>query len=175
MVATTHQIFGFLVGLITISIFNFIGFMPTYFWETILFFLFVLFGSLLPDFDNPKSKLGRKVPFLSYPMYWLFGHRTFTHSLLFVIITWMVTKIIVVLCGANDLYTWAITSGVLSHIMGDMVTKKGVPLFYPMKKNIRFFMTFKTGGTVEKLVAVFLVILNIYLFISYIKKGWIHI
>lgn len=175
MVATTHQIFGFLFGLITISIFNMIGIRPTYFFETIFFFLLVLIGSILPDLDHPKTKLGRKIPFLSYPIYWLFGHRTFTHSLIFVIISWMIAKIVVVVFQFDDLYAYAIASGILSHIIGDMITKKGVPLFYPLKKNIRFFITFKTGGVIEKIIAVVLVVCNLYLFIVWIEKGWIQL
>ncbi|VEB43121.1 Inner membrane protein ydjM [Chromobacterium violaceum] len=44
-----------------------------------------LAGSLLPDIDHPKSWLGRRIPFLSRPISYLFGHRGITHSLLAVV------------------------------------------------------------------------------------------
>jgi inner membrane protein len=40
-------------------------------------------GSLLPDICHGGSKIGRKFPILSKVINVLFGHRTFTHSLLF--------------------------------------------------------------------------------------------
>jgi inner membrane protein len=43
-------------------------------------------GSLLSDICHGGSKIGRKFPILSKVINVLFGHRTFTHSLLFLVI-----------------------------------------------------------------------------------------
>ena len=40
-------------------------------------------GAALPDIDHPKSHLGRRFRFTSKVVNKAFGHRTFTHSLLF--------------------------------------------------------------------------------------------
>ncbi len=39
-------------------------------------------GSLAPDIDHPHSWLGRRLPWLSWPLAALLGHRGLTHSLL---------------------------------------------------------------------------------------------
>jgi len=41
-----------------------------------------LITCLLPDIDHPKSLLGQRLKWLSYPIARAFGHRGFTHSLL---------------------------------------------------------------------------------------------
>ena len=41
-----------------------------------------LLTCLLPDIDHPKSLLGQRLKWLSYPIARAFGHRGFTHSLL---------------------------------------------------------------------------------------------
>ncbi len=43
-------------------------------------------GALLPDICHTGSKIGRKFKLLSKLISMLFGHRTFTHSLLFLVI-----------------------------------------------------------------------------------------
>lgn len=44
-------------------------------------------GALIPDICHTKSKIGRRLPILSAVISSVFGHRTFTHSLLFLLIT----------------------------------------------------------------------------------------
>lgn len=44
--------------------------------------LFSVTSTLLPDLDHPNSLLGRCLPWSSGPLFRLFGHRGFTHSLL---------------------------------------------------------------------------------------------
>ncbi len=42
-----------------------------------------IIGALLPDICHSGSKIGRKFPIISKMVNKLFGHRSFTHSLLF--------------------------------------------------------------------------------------------
>lgn len=49
-------------------------------------------GALLPDICHGGSKIGRKLPILSKIVNLLFGHRTFTHSLLFLVIVGMLLQ-----------------------------------------------------------------------------------
>lgn len=42
----------------------------------------VLIGSVLPDIDESRSYIGKRIPFLSRPVNLLFGHRGLTHSAL---------------------------------------------------------------------------------------------
>ena len=96
----------------------------------------VILGSLLPDIDHPKSYLGRQLPFISVPIFKLFGHRGFTHSLLSLSILGVATA---KYWAVNPLLWGGLLLGYFSHILADMCTPSGVPLFYPHKKRYKFF------------------------------------
>lgn len=170
MMAVTHQMLGLTFGLVAISICSIFQIIPNNLFDLTNFLVLVLFGSLLPDLDTPKSKLGRKVPIISYPMNWIFGHRKITHSLLFVVIT----LILGILIGQALKLTFslqiALAIGTLSHILGDYVTNNGVPLFAPFsKKRYKFFVTFNTNSLTERFVSLFLLIFNLW-FIKYLYQ-----
>lgn len=95
-----------------------------------------MIGSVLPDIDHPKSYLGRRLPFISKPLFHAFGHRTITHSLLFLCI------ITASLMKTNTSVGIGIFFGILSHLLADMLTpfSKGVALFYPVRKRFGLFM-----------------------------------
>lgn len=115
-------------------------------------------GSLIPDICHGSSKIGRALPILSKLINGLFGHRTFTHSLLFLVI-------IAVLLH-NFMPIEAVSAGLLvgmaSHIVLDMATKRGVKLFFPFRWNVRFPVTATTGGTSEYLVFALLSLFSVY-------------
>jgi inner membrane protein len=52
--------------------------------------------------------------------------------------------------------------GYIAHIIGDFITKEGVPLFYPFKKKFGLKL-FRTGGPIEGFLGFILVVINIYL------------
>lgn len=115
-------------------------------------------GSLLPDICHSGSKIGRRFPFLSKIINTIFGHRTFTHSLLFLLFIGFLISII------TDSKTVLIgmTTGIASHFILDAATKKGIKLLYPLSITVRFPFTTKTGGMVESIVFLALTILTIY-------------
>jgi len=88
------------------------------------------FASLLPDIDHTKSPIGK----LFYPIAKYldkkFGHRTITHSLIFV-----VASILIVKSFLPFNFTLVFAFGLISHLLFDMVTVQGVPLLYPFRKN----------------------------------------
>lgn len=101
----------------------------------------IMLGSLLPDIDHPQSYIGRRLWILSAPINKLFGHRGFTHSILSLTILGIVTA---PWWLVNPLFFGGFLLGYFSHLLGDMCTISGVPLFYPNKKRYRFFkMRFK--------------------------------
>ncbi|MFS0689028.1 metal-dependent hydrolase [Sporosarcina sp. 179-K 8C2 HS] len=87
-------------------------------------------AGVIPDLDEPKSKFGKLFFFVSLPIHSLFGHRTFTHSLLFAFVVG-----ILVYPFAEWWVTYACIGGILAHITGDMLTGK-VKLFYPSSKYV---------------------------------------
>jgi inner membrane protein len=101
-------------------------------------------ASLLPDIDHPRSFFGSKVPFLSYPISAVFGHRGITHSLMAI-----VACVLVLLFYGG--YSWILAPliiGYLSHLGGDLITNSGVPLFWPNRDKIAF-PVFNTGSFTE--------------------------
>lgn len=92
-------------------------------------------GAALPDIDHPKSHLGRRLKLVSRFVNKAFGHRGFTHSLLFcTLVGWF-------LYNVNQSIGIGAFFGILSHILLDMLTpfSKGVALLYPIKKRIGLF------------------------------------
>lgn len=106
----------------------------------------VMIGSLLPDIDHPKSKFGRLVPFLSYPISAMFGHRGITHSFFAII----AASVVMYLYGAKMWFVSPLAIGYVSHLIGDVFTNSGAPLLWPRKDKISFPL-FSTGGFIEHL------------------------
>lgn len=122
--------------------------------------------SLLPDIDHTKSMMGKAV----YPLAkWLsihYGHRTITHSLLFLA---MVTGISYMLEHfqfiGNENRTFELTIIVFfatfSHLLLDMVTIQGIPLFYPFYRNpcvipAKVELRIRTGNLKQEGIALFI-------------------
>jgi len=89
----------------------------------------------LPDIDHTKSWIGKSV----YPIAkWLsrnYGHRTITHSLLFLIGVFSICLFIEKNFRADYSISIILFFSILSHFIYDMVTLAGIPLFYPFYKN----------------------------------------
>jgi inner membrane protein len=99
-------------------------------------------GSVLPDIDEPNSYIGNKFPFLSKFLNFLgLKHRTFTHSFIFVLL--------IVLLGIIHPIFYFIAFGIFMHILGDVLTKSGVPFFYPAFDTRFSLGLFKTGSLGE--------------------------
>lgn len=116
-------------------------------------------SGLAPDLDTPGSTLGRKLPFISYPLGAVLGHRGLTHSLIACVacvfgIGWVATK-----AGAADTswLTLGITApfivGYLSHVLADMLNPMGVPFFWPSQRAVRAPITWSCGSLIERIVA----------------------
>ncbi|EGA89883.1 hypothetical protein GPDM_07530 [Planococcus donghaensis MPA1U2] len=115
-------------------------------------------GAVIPDICHSGSKIGRTLPALSKIISRLFGHRTFTHSLLFLALTAFILESFVTV----EALSAGLLVGMLSHIVLDMATKRGVKLFFPFKWTIRFPVTATTGGASEYLVFSLLSLLTVY-------------
>ncbi len=115
-------------------------------------------GALIPDICHGSSKIGRALPFLSKIISTLFGHRTFTHSLLFLFLANLLFQAIL----PNEALTAGILVGMISHILLDMATKRGVKLLFPFSLNVRLPLTTTTGSFFEHLVFAALSVLSVY-------------
>ncbi len=110
-------------------------------------------AGVIPDLDEHKSKFGKVFFPISYVINKSFGHRTLTHSLLFAV------TIGIFLMPFFELYIWlSVTSGILAHIAGDMLTGK-VKFLYPCKRSIGISVSPLTFKFIDKVTAVILLII----------------
>ena len=145
------------------------------FTESILVYLLILFGALLPDIDEPKSYIGNKLTYFAQFLK-LMGlkHRTVTH--------WLITPLLIALVGyflledIEQIIILSIAFGILAHDIGDLLTKGGIdgffyPLF-PQRKIVLLprFLRFKTFSIQEMMIIAALVCVNIYIYSLFLKE-----
>ncbi len=64
--------------------------------------------------------------------------------------------------------------GIISHLIADYFTKRGIPILYPFSKTyFRFLVTFKTGSLIEYSITGLLIIINVFLLIVFVRNGLI--
>ena len=92
--------------------------------------------SILPDIDTTKSAIGKICYPVSWVLYRKFGHRTITHSFLFLIFIWALFYALFRfgIIPNTDLVKIAVFS-TIGHFVFDMITVSAIPLFYPFYKN----------------------------------------
>jgi len=143
------------------------------------------FGALLPDIDNARSTMGRKLGWISKGIQHTFGHRTLFHSILGLFIgsaiaigLEQVVKYLLISRGfmipassisASHLIFIAVLFGCIMHIAADALTEGGVPLFWPVRKHYGFppnrRWRFRTGTWPEYVIVygfMLLVAIGIY-------------
>jgi inner membrane protein len=113
----------------------FCSFFSVNIFENPIFITATLFGSLLPDIDHTKSWIGKAF----FPLAkWLsvnYGHRTITHSVFFLVGLCIISLFVEKVFRNDFSVTIILFFSVLSHLIFDMVTLQGIPLFYPFYKN----------------------------------------
>ncbi|ARI78878.1 metal-dependent hydrolase [Halobacillus mangrovi] len=196
MMAPGHQVVGFTFGLGALTLLPQLEITYDKPFQTVLFFVFVIFGSLLPDIDTPTSRLGSKfwrglmilfsVALLSYlfaPHYldmyreqlkvfvllllpvliMIRSHRKMTHSLLFILLLIVYSVLIERIFHIPWFYLSGLIIGVISHLFADYITKRGIPIVYPIsRKHVQFLFTFRTGSYIERMIVYSLVIWNVW-------------
>ncbi|WP_411843407.1 metal-dependent hydrolase [Salinicoccus sp. HZC-1] len=117
-----------------------------------------IIGSLVPDICHGGSKMGKAFPILSKIINLIFGHRSFTHSLLFlVIISFLMDRFF-----PYDVVKTGLLIGMVSHLILDMATKSGIQLFFPINFKVRFPITTRTGSMMENIIFSGLALVSFY-------------
>lgn len=122
-------------------------------------------GSVLPDMDRPGSFGSRICPPLSRFLNRKFGHRGFTHA----------PFAIGVMAGFGGCFGgfnipiafagWlGLMAGCGIHLLQDLFTRQGIPLFYPFNKNKLSFCSAKSGSFWNLPITIGLVIFLVVLF-----------
>lgn len=90
-----------------------------------------LLGSLLPDIDHPNSMLGHLVPFISKPLNKHCGHRSLTHSILFIVSLTLILHLL-----GFEVFALGLGAGMVSHVLLDLFWpgSRGVAFLYPFYK-----------------------------------------
>ena len=123
MLGVTHAVIGAAVGLSITDSLPLTG--------------LTVLGSLLPDIDKGTSLLGRY-----NPTSFLIPHRTVTHSLVFMILCYVISPVLAI--------------GVLTHYILDMLNPSGIQLLFPVPIKIHFPIigNFDSGGAFDHLLLV---------------------
>src|SRR5579863_8711896 len=130
-----------------------------------IFYIMVGVGALLPDIDNARSTMGRKLGWVSKEIQHVAGHRTVFHSFLGLIfgslLAYGLERLAVYLLaqrgfvlpaqliGESHLVFFAVLFGCVMHIAADALTEGGVPLMWPNHRRYGFppnpHWRFRTG------------------------------
>lgn len=109
-------------------------------------------ASLLPDMDHPGAMLPRSLGWpgrmLAALINSVFGHRTLTHSVLGI---GALSAGMAFIPHLPEHCYWAVILGCVTHVLGDMLTISGVPVFWPMGRDYQIGWM-RAGGQFEKLV-----------------------
>jgi inner membrane protein len=144
MLVRTHLAFAFLVSMLLYPILN-----PSNIYQ---FFAFIILGSLIVDIDHPQSKIGTKLKPISKFISFLFGHRTWFHSIFLALI------ISGILYYFNTQMGTALFIGYLSHIFLDGFTWSGVNIIHPINQ-LRIQGFVKTGKLAEHILLIIIIVL----------------
>ncbi|WP_202079049.1 metal-dependent hydrolase [Caldalkalibacillus salinus] len=156
MNAPTHIVGGVAAAALTVYL------DPIQVYEPLYLYSAAIVGSLLPDICHPRSMVGRKIPVVSKGVNKFFGHRTITHSLLFILfIYWGMGHLD--FRGAYDLQM-GLVAGVISHIVLDMITPQGVQFLYPIKSKIKTPLHVKTGSIIGETCVIFVLLVIVAYF-----------
>jgi inner membrane protein len=158
----------------------------------LIFYSFFILGVVLVDIDEPKSFIGRKLFFISYPFKIInlliifvisfftknksikrvFEHRGFTHMFIFPVLIFASSFLT---NGYLNLYIKLLAFGVLLHQMGDLITNSGIRNYlFPLPfENVKLFITFDTDSFFEKIVNTFLSLLLTYQIFILFNKGFL--
>src|SRR5699024_2712918 len=114
--------------------------------------------TLVPDICHCVSRMCRALPIISKLINLIFGHRSFTHSLLFlVILSFLMDRVLPYEALKNGLMI-----GMISHLALDMMTRSGIQLFFPISFKVRFPVTIRTGSLAENLILSTLALISFY-------------
>lgn len=139
--------------------------------DLILFYFFVLVGSVFPDIDEPESFIGRKLPIFSNILSLFVSHRGITHFMIIPIVVFILAyfendyRIKIILVGLGV--------GIFAHSIGDMLTKGGVVgYFFPFFRKTKVallpsFLRFYTNSITEHLFNAIILFSIIYSLIFY--------
>ncbi|MFC4736158.1 metal-dependent hydrolase [Bacillus daqingensis] len=106
----------------------------------------LMLGAVFPDIDETTSWIGRRSRGLAFWVKLLFGHRGLTHSGIAALVA------VLVLLRFDHAFIEAFCFGFVAHLTGDLFSRSGIPLFYPLTRKRTSLPVYRTGSWVEMLL-----------------------
>lgn len=152
---STHAVMG---AFTTLAVAAFSGFQPV---EAMALAGIGALAALVPDIDHPGSTVRQRMGLAGAVLFWL-PHRGITHTL------W--AALAVTLAAFHFLpgpLAGALMAGYCSHLLGDMLTVRGLPLLWPLSSH-RFYLLPRplrlvAGGFVETVIIYHLIFVSLIL------------
>lgn len=138
--------------------------------QVVPFAVATLIGSVAPDIDHKNSFISNRLKPFGFLVRRTTTHRGATHSPLIVGLFSLLLYSGLEVTEFNS-YAYPIALGffvgAISHVLLDMLNPQGVPLLYPIPKAKRFRIAhIRTGGLIEKVTFVVLLILTFQLLLK---------
>ena len=110
-----------------------------------------IIGSMFPDIDIKNSKISQQAKITSSVINGLFGHRGFVHSPMLAVIIYFVAWALLNKFGVTEYAPIYIgfVAGFVIHLLCDMFTRGGIPLFSPFTNRKFRFTNLETGSKLE--------------------------
>lgn len=118
-----------------------------------------LLGSLLPDIDHRNSYIGRKLRVASFIISKTLGHRSIVHTPIVIfafsaLLYSLITQFTGIIHSLSRLFVIGMSYGMFSHLLLDMLTRRGIPLLYPFSSKSFRIANFKGGGIGDSLTMI---------------------
>jgi len=139
----THLLFALLFGIVY---FKYAAFSTQI--ASILFSIGLLIGYLLPDIDEPKSTISKKIPITSKILSIFTRHRGIFHTIWVPISIYALSSIL----PLPQIFI-GLAIGYASHLTADMLTASGIAPFYPLTR-FKIKGLVKTGSVLEAILFV---------------------
>lgn len=112
-------------------------------------------AALIPDIDHANSTISNKLKPISILVCLICSKRGLFHTVFLYLALWIVWLIN---CPQEWMHFWAILTfiGILSHLVLDIITPDGIPLFFPFEFRHRRIIGIEDGGAMELVIRVIL-------------------
>ncbi|MBL0849025.1 MAG: hypothetical protein EU981_02925 [Candidatus Liberibacter ctenarytainae] len=133
--------------------------------EWMIVILGCMLSCLIPDIDHPRSVISQRFKIISFWTTKIFKHRGYTHSLLSLFLYFqLLNQFLPLESTAYQGFRDSMIIGYASHLIADMLTPAGIPLFWPFSWRFCFPLLYSNSLLKEILVCVLFLIYALSVF-----------
>ncbi|HWK22963.1 MAG TPA: metal-dependent hydrolase [Ureibacillus sp.] len=135
-----------------------------------------ILGSLLPDIDHRHSYIGRKLKLASFIISKTLGHRSVVHA---PIVIFAFSAILYIFSNGltgtlkvlSNSFVIGLSFGMWSHLLLDMMTRRGIPFLYPFSKKSFRIANFRGGGIGDTIASTGCIVLIVLMLLDFLKSS----